>query len=307
MSATVRRPSPARPLNPPPYPGRSALVNYHIDDPQHWKNNLGQDKKLQVTTTRASPHPEVDREQSTRIVITDSGGGERQCSPSVVGSDNERPIVTCVSPPATRPSPVAAGAILTLGELKRKQMHKRRCKLAASASPSGFIGDNYLLNDFDTGAAAGVARMMMESWQKQPRSMDEEREEDDAEVSLELKLRHMLERVFFLYFFFKFSFSKTIFDFFSNFHFQRQILIFFQIFIFKDNFWFFFKFSFSKTIFDFFCKFSFSKTIFDFFCKFSFSKTIFDFFKKIEIYKLTNVTFRLIFLISRKLFRSFSK
>ncbi|OQV22325.1 hypothetical protein BV898_03823 [Hypsibius exemplaris] len=167
----MRRPSPARPVAPPPYPGRSVILNYDIDDPLHWKNQqgVGDKKVLQVAGRIDSHHHQRQRQRD---------------------ADNN-----------------AAGAILTLGELKRKQMHKRRCKLAqqqqqsscASGVASGESG-NYSVNYFD-----GTTTMMMQTRGMRQRDhgdgADDDaggEEEDDgdsrAEVSLERRLRRLIEK-----------------------------------------------------------------------------------------------------------------
>jgi hypothetical protein len=168
MSILRRRAgSPTRPVQPPPYPGRSVIINYDIDDPLHWKNKL--EKKLQVAHRGDQHNAATDERPSVAL--------------------NER-----ATPPA-RPSPVAAGAILTLGELKRKQMHKRRCKLAASGAA------NYLAENCDT---------LTTSVQHQQEDVV-----DQAELSLELRLRSLIEKVNIIFLLRHAEFRKK-FEFFSE-------------------------------------------------------------------------------------------
>lgn len=126
-----RRRSP-RPAAPPPYPGRSIILNYDYDDPQSWKNNL--DKPQVVSSLTKSSEDE-------------------DTTPGLPGTT-----------PARAATPVAAGAVLTLAELKRKQMCKRLAKLAASGKA-------------DNG------------------NSEKEEDVDSAEASLELKLRRLIARV----------------------------------------------------------------------------------------------------------------
>ena len=128
-----------RPEEPPPYPGRSVIINYDIDDPLHWKNKL--EKKLDFATTTKTNPPDGQVEETT-------------CKyPNGPNS-------------LIRPSPVATGAALTLAELKRKQLNRRQ---APAVSPGNPTDQNY----YDI----------------------VDNESDEAEVSLEERLKKLLEKV----------------------------------------------------------------------------------------------------------------
>ncbi|XP_055340034.1 uncharacterized protein LOC129589344 [Paramacrobiotus metropolitanus] len=112
----------ARPAEPPPYPGRSVIINYDLDDPEHWKNKLD---KLHIPAAAA------------RRSVANG-----HCPPATPVTDNQRVR-------SSSPSPVATGAVLTLAELKRKQMHKRRARLQLQTGTATAASGNGQRNEDD--------------------------------------------------------------------------------------------------------------------------------------------------------------
>ncbi|GAV05248.1 hypothetical protein RvY_15411 [Ramazzottius varieornatus] len=161
--------SPLRPLEPPPYPGRSVIVNYDLDDPLHWKNKMD---KLKV-----APSQRPKAQQQGRL-------GQQQIrpkSPSVAVSVHNEGTPPS---PAPRPSPVAAGAIVTLSMLKQRELDKRRGKLATSVLPATMNGEQGNQQQTDTGRS-------MDDYNSDTDDSEEEHV-DSAEESLALKLRKLI-------------------------------------------------------------------------------------------------------------------